>query len=137
MERAEAAVEPVLQGAWIARGAHINAVGSSMAHTRELDTAAIVKSKMFVDRRESALNESGDFLFPKKEGALGDEHIRGELGDLLLGTLQGRTSPDEITLYKSLGIAVEDLASVQYIYQQALEKGIGISVELGGTRETA
>jgi ornithine cyclodeaminase len=131
------AVEPVLNGAWIAPGAHINAIGSSVAHARELDTAAIVKSKMFVDRRESALNESGDFLMPKKEGAIDDTHIKGELGELILGRIPGRTSPDEITLFKSLGIAVEDLSSVQHIYTQATEKGLGTWVELGGSREAA
>jgi ornithine cyclodeaminase len=131
------AVEPVLSGEWIAPGAHINAIGSSVAHARELDTAAVVKSTMFVDRRESALNESGDFLMAKKQGAIDDAHIKGELGELVLGRITGRTSPTEITLFKSLGIAVEDLASVQHIYAQATVKGLGTWVELGGSREAA
>jgi ornithine cyclodeaminase len=129
------AKEPVLLGEWLAPGAHINAVGSSVPFTRELDSAAVVKSKLFVDRRESTLNEAGDFLFPKKEGAIGDDHIRGELGDLLLGHIAGRESPSEITLFKSLGLAVEDLASAQHIYQRAIEKGVGVAVELGGSRD--
>jgi len=129
-----AATQPVLLGEWIAPGAHVNAVGSSVAHTRELDTAAVVKARLFVDRRESTINEAGDFLFPKKEGAIGDDHIQGEIGDLLLGKVAGRGSPDEITLYKSLGLAIEDLAAAHYIYQKALEKGIGTSLELGGSR---
>ncbi|MBI3761596.1 MAG: ornithine cyclodeaminase family protein, partial [Chloroflexi bacterium] len=126
--------EPVLMGEWIAPGAHVNAVGSSVSFTRELDTAAVVKSRLFVDRRESTLNEAGDFLFPKKEGAIGDDHIQGEIGEILLGQNKGRTAPDEITLFKSLGLAVEDLASAHHIYQKALEKGMGVSVELGGSR---
>jgi alanine dehydrogenase len=129
-----AAREPVLLGEWIAPGAHVNAVGSSVAFTRELDTAAVVKARMFVDRRESTINEAGDFLFPKKEGAIGDDHIQGEIGEILLGQIAGRTSPDEITLFKSLGLAVEDLAAAHHIYLKALEKGLGMAVELGGSR---
>lgn len=129
------AVEPVLFGEWLAPGAHINAVGSSVAHTRELATNAIVKSEMFVDRRESAVNEAGDFLFPKKEGAIDESHIRGELGDILIGKLNGRTSPDEITLFKSLGLAVEDLASAQHIYVKAMKQGHGTLIEFGGGRD--
>src|SRR5258706_5398521 len=77
--------EPVLLGDWISAGAHVNAVGSSVPHARELDTAAVVKSRPFVDRRESTLNEAGDFLIPKKEGAITDAHIVAELGDGLTG----------------------------------------------------
>ncbi|MCB0030191.1 MAG: hypothetical protein KDE28_19900, partial [Anaerolineales bacterium] len=85
-----------------------NAVGSSVKHTRELDTDAVVRSSLFVDRRESTVNEAGDFLFPKQEGAIDDDHILAEIGDLLTGAHPGRTSPDEITLFKSLGLAIED-----------------------------
>lgn len=126
------AKEPVLMGEWIAPGTHINAVGSSVYFTRELDTAAVVKSRLFVDRRESTLNEAGDFLFPRKEGAISDDHILGEIGEILVGGIEGRTSPEEITLFKSLGLAVEDLASAHYIYHKAKEKGMGTLVEIGG-----
>jgi ornithine cyclodeaminase len=126
--------EPVLAGEWLARGAHINAVGSSVASTRELDTAALVRSRLFVDRRESALNEAGDFLMPKQEGAIGDEHIAGELGEVLLGAVPGRRSPDEITLFKSLGLAIEDLAAAQHIYDHARQRGIGTWLPFGGSR---
>ena len=94
----------------------------------------MVKSKLFVDRRESTINEAGDFLFPKKEGAINDDHIKGDLGDVLLDKLKGRESGDEITLFKSLGLAVEDVASAHHIYVKALEKNMGIAVELGGSR---
>jgi ornithine cyclodeaminase len=129
-----AAREPILAGAWIARGAHINAVGSSIRSARELDTAAVARSRLYVDRRESALNESGDFLIPKREGSLTDEHIVGELGELLLERVPGRSSADEITLFKSLGIAVEDVAAAHHVYEKAIEHGLGTSIELGGGR---
>jgi ornithine cyclodeaminase/alanine dehydrogenase-like protein (mu-crystallin family) len=126
--------EPILAGDWLAPGVHINAVGSSVSFTRELDTAAVVRARLFVDRRESALNEAGDFLIPKREGAIGDEHIAGELGDVLLGTVQGRRTPVEITLFKSLGLAIEDLAAAQHIYDNARKRGIGTWLPFGGGR---
>lgn len=129
-----AAREPVLMGDWLAPGAHINAVGSSVSSARELDTAAVVKSRLFVDRRESTLNEAGDFLIPKKEGVIGDDHIQGEIGEILLGQVAGRSSPEEITLFKSLGLAVEDVASAHHIYRKAVAKGAGTWVEFGGSR---
>lgn len=125
--------DPVLQGDWIAPGAHINAVGACFPDTRELDTNAVVRSRLFVDRRESALNEAGDFLIPRSEGAIGDGHIVGELGEVLAGTVPGRRSVEEITLFKSLGIAVEDLASAHHIWTRA--KALGApAVEFGGHR---
>ena len=130
-----ASKEPVLRGEWIAPGAHINAVGACFPNARELDTHAVTRSRLYVDRRESTLNEAGDFLIPKKEGAIDDGHIVGEVGDLLLGRVHGRRAPTEITLYKSLGIAVEDLAAAHSIYQKALERGGGTQLEMGGTRD--
>jgi len=110
--------EPVVLGNWISRGAHINAVGSSTPVARELDTNAVLKSKLYTDCYESILNEAGDFLIPKKEGAVTDSHICGDLGELLLGTKRGREDKDEITLFKSLGIASEDISSCWHIYQK-------------------
>ncbi|MBZ0300332.1 MAG: ornithine cyclodeaminase family protein, partial [Anaerolineae bacterium] len=109
--------EPVLKGAWLNAGAHLNVVGASVRTAREVDSDAMQRAELFVDRRESTLNEAGDVLIPKQEGLIGDDHIRAELGDVLLGTHPGRTSPEAITLFKSLGLAVEDLASAQWIYQ--------------------
>ncbi len=128
------AQEPVLNGDWISPGAHINAVGACAPSFRELDTAAVVGSRLFVDRLESTLNEAGEFLIPKKEGAINDSHILGEIGDILLGKLLGRKSDDEITLFKSLGIAVEDLAAAHYIYEKAVKSGRGIEIDLGGPK---
>jgi len=123
--------EPILEGAWLAPGTHVNAVGACFATARELDSAAVARARLIVDRRESARAESGDFLLARSEGAIGDDHIAGELGEVLLGRLVGRRSADEITLFKSLGIAVEDLAAAHYIYAQALATRSGVSVPLG------
>jgi ornithine cyclodeaminase/alanine dehydrogenase-like protein (mu-crystallin family) len=129
-----AAPEPIVMGDWLSPGAHVNVVGSSLPFAREVDTRAIVRSRLFVDRLESALNEAGDFLIPKQEGAVGDDHIRGEIGEILLGQVAGRESAEEITMFKSLGIGVEDIASAYHIYHKALEKSLGTWIELGGSR---
>jgi ornithine cyclodeaminase len=131
---ATAANAPVVFGDGIKAGAHVNAIGACTPMTRELDTAAMLKSRLFVDRRESAHNEAGDFIIPKNEGALDDRHICGELGEVLLGWIQGRTSAEEITLFKSLGLAIEDLAAAHRIYTKMSEKGAGTRVDLGGSR---
>ncbi|HSO76619.1 MAG TPA: ornithine cyclodeaminase family protein, partial [Blastocatellia bacterium] len=99
---ATTAERPILRRDWISAGAHLNVVGSSIPTTREVDTATMAAATLFVDRRESTLNEGGDYLFAMREGAIGPDHIRAEIGELLIGTHQGRTSPDEITLFKSL-----------------------------------
>jgi ornithine cyclodeaminase len=113
---------------WVAAGAHINAVGSCTPTTRELDAGLVAASSLFVDRIESAVNEAGDYLLALKEGAVGPEHIRAELGEVLRGTKPGRTSGDEITLFKSLGLGVEDLAAARYLYDKAEETGAGTRV---------
>lgn len=122
--------EPVVERAWLKDGVHVNAVGSSIPSARELDTATMAAASLFVDRRESTLNEAGDFLFPQREGAIGPEHIRAELGELILGTAQGRTSESEITVFKSLGLAVEDLAAAERVLERAEAGGAGTLVEL-------
>ena len=123
------AAEPILRREWLAPGVHLNVVGSSIPTSREVDTAAMAAASLFVDRRESTLNEAGDYLFAAREGAIGPEHIRAEIGEVLIGARSGRTRPDEITLFKSLGLAVEDLASAAYAYRQAQAKQAGTWVE--------
>ena len=129
--------EPVLFGGWLAPGTHVNAVGASLATSRELDSAAVVKSRLYVDRRESTLNEGGDFLVPKREGLIGDEHIVGEIGELLVDPprIGGRRSASEITLFKSLGLAIEDLAAARRVYDRAVATGAGTWLQLGGLRD--
>jgi ornithine cyclodeaminase len=134
---ATSAREPILRGEWISAGAHVNAVGSSVPIARELDTEAVRKSRLYADRRESLVNEAGDFLIAKKEGAIGEDHIAGEIGEVLVGRVPGRRSPDEITLFKSLGLAVEDVASARHIYEKAKASGRGRFLALGGSRHEA
>jgi ornithine cyclodeaminase len=120
--------EPVLLGEWISPGAHVNAVGSSSPAYRELDAEAVARSRFFVDLKESTLAESGDFLRAREEGAVGEDHILGELGDLVLGRIEGRRGGDasaEITLCKMLGLAVEDLVAALHVYRKAMESGRG------------
>jgi alanine dehydrogenase len=124
-----ASPEPVLRGEWLEPGTHINAVGASLPSARELDSEAVRKARLYVDRRESAVHEAGDFLIPQREGTIAESHIVGELGDLLLGRVPGRRSDQEITLFKSLGIAIEDLAAAQFLYGKAVVEGVGTRVE--------
>jgi ornithine cyclodeaminase len=130
-----AATEPILLGEWLSAGMHINAVGACVPSARELDTPAVAKSRLFVDRRESAFNEAGDFLIPKNEGAIDDHHILGELGEILLGKIKGRASSEQITLFKSLGLGVEDVAAAHHIYQKAIVNGLGNWLEFGRDAE--
>jgi alanine dehydrogenase len=115
---------PVVMGEWIRKGAHINAVGSCTPVTRELDTAAIVHSKLYTDKYESLFKESGDFIIPEKEGIINDDHVKGELGEVITGIKKGRENNDEITVFKSLGIAIEDIYAAHYVYQALLQKTI-------------
>ncbi len=122
--------EPVVQREWVSPGAHINAVGSSIAAARELDSATVAAASLFVDRRESTVNESGDYLFALREGAIsGPGHIRGEIGEILIEKAEGRKSPEEITLFKSLGLAAEDLACAAFLYEKARTMGRGVTVD--------
>lgn len=120
-----ASKHPVLNGAWLSPGAHVNAVGACFAASRELDTEAVRRARFYTDCRESCLKEAGDFLIARDEGAIPDSHLIGELGDVLLGTVPGRLSPADITVYESLGVAVEDLAAAYAIHRRAVETGAG------------
>lgn len=123
--------DPVLNREWILPGTHINAIGTFSPKAREVDTATMVAARVFVDRRESALNEAGDYLIPANEGAIGPEHILADLGEVLEGVHSGRTSPAEITLFKSLGLALEDLAAAAHVYRKAQETNAGTWIEFG------
>jgi ornithine cyclodeaminase/alanine dehydrogenase-like protein (mu-crystallin family) len=127
---ATSAPEPILQRSWLKEGAHVNAVGSSIPTTRELDTETMRDAALFVDRRESTVNEAGDFLFPQREGAIGPDHIRAEIGELLIGSAEGRRSPGELTVFKSLGLAVEDLAAAEHVLRRAEAEDAGTVVSL-------
>ncbi|MCH8904745.1 MAG: ornithine cyclodeaminase family protein [Bacteroidetes bacterium] len=125
-----AAKEPVLRSEWVRDGVHINAVGACTAGVRELDSDLVARSILFTDKRESLFNESGDFLFPMKEGLFGEEHLKGELGEFLSGGEPARKTEKDITLFKSLGLAVEDLSACHYIYEKAKEMKRGKIINL-------
>ena len=108
-----AASEPILKGAWLAPGTHVNLVGSSFAGPVEADDDLVVRSRFIADYREGVLKQGAEFLHAKAAGLIGDDHVVGEIGEVLAGTLVGRQSADQITVYKSLGHIVQDLASVQ------------------------
>jgi ornithine cyclodeaminase/alanine dehydrogenase-like protein (mu-crystallin family) len=118
---------PILERAWLAPGTHVNAVGSSIPTTREIDTKTMAEAALFADRRESFYAEAGDYLLAAD--ALGEPEVR-ELGEVLTGAVDGRRSDEELTLFKSLGLAVEDLATIEHLYRRAQETGAGQRVEL-------
>jgi len=121
---------PVLEGDWLSPGVHVNAVGASQPNARELDAEAVRRSRLFVDRRESAIHESGDLLAAMEAGVVDEGHIVGELGDLLTGAAVGRRDATDITLFESLGLAVEDLAAAHEVWRLATEQGLGTSLRL-------
>ena len=120
--------EPIVERGWLAPGTHVNAVGSSIPTARELDSATIAAAALFVDRRESTLNESGEYLRAVEEEGIGPNHIRAELGEVLVGSADGRRSNQELTVFVSLGLAVEDLAAAEYLYRRARSEGVGAVV---------
>jgi ornithine cyclodeaminase len=123
--------EPVLRREWLKPGAHLNAVGASSPRSREIDTATVAASALFCDSRESLRNEAGEFRLAIAEGLItGDEHVRAELGEVLAGTAAGRRDAGELTMFRSLGLAVEDLAAAQCAVATATRQGIGTEVEL-------
>jgi ornithine cyclodeaminase/alanine dehydrogenase-like protein (mu-crystallin family) len=124
-----AAREPIVRREWFAPGAHVNAVGSSIPTVRELDAATVAAASLFVDRRESTLNESGDYLFAVEEAGIGPDHILAELGELLTGAHPGRSDDEELTVFKSLGIGAEDLAAAELCVARARERGLGVEVD--------
>ena len=121
--------EPVIDRNWIADGAHVNAIGTHSPSSREVDSATMAAGRIFVDRRESALNEAGDYLLAAKEGVVTPDSILGEIGELLIGAKTGRTSETEITLFKSLGLAIEDVACADYLYHKAHSQNVGSWVD--------
>ena len=128
---ATSAREPVLAHSWLKPGAHVNAVGASTVRSREIDTATVAASALFCDSRESLRNEAGEFQLAIREGAIpGEEHVRAELGEVLVGSAPGRRDDEELTLFRSLGIAVEDLAAAETALAAARAQGLGTEVEL-------
>lgn len=121
--------EPVVKREWISAGAHINAIGTFSPRAREIDSATMATATLFTDRRDSLFNEAGDFLLAAADGVITEDSLAAELGEVLTDKHPGRTSRDEITLFKSLGLAIEDLASVAFIYKVAQERAVGTWVD--------
>ena len=111
--------EPILQGAWLAAGVHVNLVGSSGAGPVEVDHDVVTRSRFIADSREGVLAQGAEFLRAKQAGLVGDEHVVGEIGQVLAGDLPGRQSAEQITVYKSLGHVVQDLAAAKALYEAA------------------
>ena len=123
--------EPVLRRDWLTPGAHVNAVGASMPSARELDVDTVAASVLFCDSRESLLAEAGDYRLAVEEGAIaGEDHVRAELGEVLAGIAPGRTDAGELTVFRSLGLAVEDLGAAERAVARARDFGIGTEVEM-------
>jgi len=124
-----AAIDPVLFGRWLAAGSHVNAVGAGTPAQAELDTDAVRRCRMFADYKDSALALGGEFLRAKAAGAVGDDHIIGSIGDVLIGKVKGRSTQDELTLFKSLGMAAEDLVAADFVLREAEQRGVGQVVD--------
>jgi alanine dehydrogenase len=124
---------PVFDGHWIEDGAHVTGAGSNTPAKRELDDIVFQRSKLIVDFRDQALQEAGDLQQALRSGAIREEAIHAELGEVITGSKTGRTSDREITLFKSVGMAIEDLTTASFAYQQALTMGLGTYLPLEGT----
>jgi ornithine cyclodeaminase len=120
--------EPVLNGAWLGRGVHVNLVGASRPTAREVDDDVVTGSRFFVDSRTSARAEAGELKHAMDAGLVSESHILGEIGDVLNGSVVGRTGEQDLTVYKSLGVAAQDLAAAHIIYERAVRDGIGSRV---------
>jgi alanine dehydrogenase len=121
---------PVVDDAWVAPGAHVISVGACRPDQREMAPALVARGRLVVDSRAAALVESGDVVQGIREGRFDATHVVGELGEVLLGRAVGRRSPSEVTIFKSLGMAVEDVAAADLVYRRAEEKGAGTVLEL-------
>lgn len=122
------ASEPILQGDWVEAGAHVNLVGSSRAGPREADDRMVARARFFADHAEGVRRQGAEWLHALAAGAVGEDHLLGEIGEVMAGTLPGRTGPGDVTVYKSLGSIVQDLASGWLLYREALARGLGARV---------
>ena len=122
------AAEPVLQGKWLAAGCHVNLVGAALPNKAEADADVVARSRFFVDSRASAMDQAGELLAAINDGVVPESHIAGEIGEVLAGKVPGRRNDEEITVYKSLGVAAQDLAAGHAALQNAEKRNIGLEV---------
>ena len=124
------ATAPLFKREEVKEGAHINAIGSFQPHMQELDPWLIRDARVFIDQTEPCLKESGDLIKPILEGIISESHIAGEIGDFILKRIEGRESDDQITIFKSVGVAIQDYAVATDIYNCSLEQGFGVEIKL-------
>lgn len=124
------AKEPIVKADWLKPGMHINAVGSHRPDLREIDGATLASAKIVVDSREAIMAECGDILLAIQEKAITADSVHAEIGEILAGKKPGRTRSDEITLYKAVGIAIQDVATAHLVYRKALERKVGTDIEV-------
>ncbi|MBI4306387.1 MAG: ornithine cyclodeaminase family protein [Chloroflexi bacterium] len=128
---ATTAANPIVDGDWLKPGAHINGIGSHAPGVRELDLKTIKRAKVICDSRKACLNEAGDLIIPIKNGEYKAEQIHGDLGDVINGKVKGRTSDTEITVFKSVGLAIQDMSCASLVYRKAREAKVGVDFEFG------
>lgn len=124
------AATPILKGEWLRAGTHLNLVGSAIPTTAEVDSTCVARGRFYVDYREAALAQAGELMTAIREGIVTEDHIIGEIGEVLIGTKAGRQSAEEITIYKSLGITAQDLSAAHHVYVQAKAQAIGTKIDL-------
>jgi ornithine cyclodeaminase len=124
-----AASEPYFEGCWLRPGQHVNAVGSSVATTSEVDPETVARARVYVDFAQSAEVLAGDLRLAREAGAIATDHVVGSVGDVITGRVPGRTAPDEITFFKSLGMVAEDLVAADHILRRAEAEGVGSVAE--------
>jgi len=121
---------PVFKGDWLRPGTHVNNIGSHSPDARELDTATVERSKFVADLKEANLAEAGDLLIPIREGAVTEDHVHASLGEIVIGSKPGRENPEEITVFKSCGLAIQDISTAHAVYSAAKRQGVGTDVEI-------
>ncbi|MVA98028.1 ornithine cyclodeaminase family protein [Nitratireductor sp. CAU 1489] len=122
--------EPVLKGGWIDPGTHLNVAGASVPSSREVDEDMVARATLFVDYRASTFAQAGEVIAALESGRIARDHVRAEIGEVLAGAHGGRGADDEITLYRSLGVAAQDLAAAWYCMERARERGLGVTATL-------
>jgi ornithine cyclodeaminase len=121
---------PVIDDAWVSKGAHVVCVGACRPNQQEMPPALVARSRLYVDSRAAAIVESGDVVMNIAAKLFDESHIRGEIGELVLGRVAGRASADDVTVFKSLGMAVEDVVAADLVFRRASESGAGTELTL-------
>lgn len=127
---ATSSATPIFDGKKVKKGTHINGIGSHTPNARELDSEIIMRSRFIGDSKEACFSEAGDIILPVNEGVIDESHFYGELGDVIIGKVESRINDEEITIFKSNGLAIQDVATAKLIYDKAIETNTGINIEI-------